>query len=81
MSNLHLDISFQKDDRNGLVGPPRAHIYVKSFSSSTKDDDHRYISPECVSARELDEAVEFLHKELEKIRARGHQLFAAATKS
>jgi hypothetical protein len=77
MSNFHLDLRFEREG-SGLPGPPTAHIYVKSFSSD--DSGHKYLSPECVSARELEEAVEFLHKELNHILDTGRRLFAAAEK-
>jgi hypothetical protein len=75
MSNLHLDLSFERNDGSGLPGPSIARIYVK-FSSGVEGDSHSYISPDCASAAELDQAVDHLQKELEKIRARGHALFA-----
>ncbi len=79
MSNLHFDLSFEKDDGSGLPGPPMARIFVK-FSSSIKGDPNSYISADCVNPTELDDAVDHLQKELEEIRRRGHRLFATATK-
>jgi hypothetical protein len=73
MSNLHLELSFTTEE---LVSPV-ARIYVKS-STGKEGDPLRYVSPDCASPRELDEAVDFLKAELEGIRKRGHAKFNAS---
>jgi len=73
MSNLHLELEFNTSELYSSV----AQIYVK-FSSRKEGSSRSYISPDCISPSELDEAVRHLHSELDKIQERANMKFAAA---
>jgi hypothetical protein len=73
MNTLRLDLDFTTD---GLISPV-ARIYVAG-SFPVDGDPRTYLSKDCASASELDESVEFLKAELEKIRKQGHKRFDAA---
>jgi hypothetical protein len=71
MSTLRLELDFKTDE----IISPIARIYVKA-SFPMEGDPFTYLSKDCASASELDEAVEFLIDELKKIRQMGHGKFA-----
>ena len=68
-----------------FVGPgvplhPVAIVEVKSTGTQTYGNQEYsgLISPECVSMQELDFQIEFLKRELEKVRAEGYRKFQKA---
>ncbi|MBA7570404.1 hypothetical protein ES708_12154 [subsurface metagenome] len=73
-----LDFDFVKPRKTELPGPPRVHIYVKSYSESTRG--FIFITPDCVSIRELEYEIDRLKKELEDIRKKARRKFAGISK-
>lgn len=71
MSNLHIQLSFT----TGELVSPVARIFVTTVGRD--GDPNRYISPDCATQSEFDHAIDFLHAELEKVRAKGHAKFKA----
>lgn len=69
-----LDLDFVKPGKTDLPGPPRAHIYIKSYSKSNQD--FIFITPDCVSIEELEYEIDRLQKELEDIRKKARRKFA-----
>ena len=53
-----LDLDFVKPGKTELPGPPRAHIYVKSYNKGNRD--FIFITPNCVSMRELEHEIDRL---------------------
>lgn len=68
-----LDLDFVKLRKTDLPGPPRAHIYVKTHSSDTRK--LIFISPDCVTMKELEYEIDRLKKELEEIRKKAKRKF------
>jgi hypothetical protein len=56
---------------------PVARVSVKGWSAD-ESGEVIYLSPPCVSARELEAAVDGLRRQLDKILAEGRQRFAKA---
>ena len=73
-----LDLDFVKPKKKELPGPPRAHIYVKSYSKSNRD--FIFITPNCVSIVELEHEIDRLRKELEDIRKKARRKFVGTGK-
>lgn len=71
-----LDLDFVKS--GNLPGPPRAHIYVKSHTRDNRN--FIFVTPECVSIRELEYEIDRLQKELENIRKKARRKFAGVGK-
>jgi len=71
MTTYHLDLDFST---NELVSPV-ARVYIKR-STGVSGDSLRYISPDCASPSEFDEAIKRLHAELDNIQNRAHIKFA-----
>ncbi len=61
----------------GVALHPVAIIEVKSTGTQTygSQEYSGLITPECVSMQELDYQIEFLKRELEKVRAEGYRKF------
>lgn len=72
-----LDLEFGKPSKNDLPGPTNAYIYVKTYSC---EKDQIFITPDCVTLRELDEQIDRLKKELEEIRKKAKQKFSQKDK-
>ena len=66
-----LDLDFVKLGKTEFPGPPRAHIYVKSYSKSNRG--FIFITPDCVNIRELEYEIDRLQKELEDIRKKARR--------
>jgi prefoldin subunit 5 len=75
MKILRLALDFSTDEANELTSSV-ARIYVAG-KFSRNDDPLTYITPDCASESDLDEAIEAIHKELKILRAEGHRKFAA----
>jgi hypothetical protein len=76
MKTLRLALDFSTEQQNQLT-PQMARIYVAG--NFVRSGDNRvYLSPDCAYAEELDEAIDYLHGELEAIRAEGRAKFTAA---
>ena len=75
MKALRLALDFSTDEANELTSPV-ARIYVAG-KFSRNNDPLTYITPDCASESDLDEAIEAIHKELKKLSAEGHKKFAA----
>jgi prefoldin subunit 5 len=75
MKTLRLALDFSTDETAELVSPT-ARIYVAG-EFTRKNDPLTYLTPDCVSASEMDEAIEFLKKELKILSAEAHRKFAA----
>lgn len=73
-----LDLDFVKPGKTDLPGPPRAHIYIKSYSKSNRG--FIFITPDCVSIEELEYEIDRLQKELEVIRKKARRKFAGTGK-
>lgn len=73
-----LDLDFVRPGKTELPGPPRAHIYVKSYSKSNRD--FIFITPNCVSIGELEHEIDRLQKELEDIRKKARRKFIGTGK-
>jgi hypothetical protein len=73
-----LDLDFVKPRKKDLPGPPRAHIYVKSYSKSNRG--FIFITPDCVSIGELEYEIDRLQKELEDIRKKARRKFVGTDK-
>jgi len=76
MKTLRLSLDFNTDNPDEITSPV-ARIYV-SGRFSRDGDPFTNLSKDCASATELDEAIEFLKKELEIVRAEGHRKFKAS---
>jgi hypothetical protein len=74
MRTLRLVLHFSTDEANELTSPA-ARIYVVG-KFPMDGDPFTYLSKDCASPSELDEAVDFLIEELRKIREEGHRKFA-----
>ncbi len=83
MKTLRLALDFSTDEANELTVPV-VRIYVtgqfpkKGDPLPEEGDPLVYLSKDCAFASELDEAVNFLKGELDKIKEEGHRKFAAA---
>jgi hypothetical protein len=75
MTTLRLALDFSTDEVNELISPV-ARIYVAG-KFPRKNNSLTYITPDCVSESELDEAIEAIHRELKILRAECHKKFAA----
>jgi hypothetical protein len=75
---LSLDLYFVKPGKTDLPGPPLAQIYVKSHTSNEKG--YIFITPRCVSLREVEGQIGCLKKELEIIRKKAKQKFVKIDK-
>lgn len=71
-----LDLLFLKPSKGELPGPPLAQIYVKTHTSDEKG--YIFITPHCVSLREVEGEIGRLKEELEIIRKKAKQKFAKA---
>ena len=69
-----LDLMFRKPSKGDLPDPSIAQVYVKTHSSDEKG--HIFITPHCVSLREVEKQLERLKEELEIIRKKAKQKFA-----
>jgi hypothetical protein len=78
VKTLRLALDFSADEENDLVSPV-ARIYVAG-TFPRKNDPLTYLTPDCVSASELDEAIEFIQKELKILSAEAHRKFAAESR-
>ena len=70
-----LDLRFRKPPK-GHHSRPLAQIYVKTHSSD--ENGYIFITPECVSLRNVEEQIDRLKKELETIRKKARRKFADA---
>lgn len=70
-----LDLDFVRRKKTDLAGPPRAHIYVKTHVSDSRN--LIFISHDCVTLRELEYEIERLKKELEDIRKKAKRKFSS----
>jgi hypothetical protein len=73
MSTIRLELDF---DANA----PVARIYVKR-SWPIAGDPNTYLTKDCAFERELSEAIDSLHAELEELRVKGQRQFAAERRS
>lgn len=73
-----IDLDFVKPRKTDLPGPPRAHIYVKSYSKSNRG--FIFVTPDCVSIGGLEYEIGRLQKELEDIRKKARRKFAGISK-
>lgn len=73
-----LDLDFVKPGKIELPSPPRAHIYVKSYSKGNRG--FIFITPDCVRIGELEYEIDRLQKELENIRKKAKRKFAGIGK-
>lgn len=69
-----LDLMFRKPSKGDLRGPGIAQVYVKTHSSDEKG--RIFITPHCVSLREVEKQLERLKEELEIIRKKAKEKFA-----
>ncbi len=74
MKTLRLALDFSTDETAELV-VPTARIYIAG-EFPRNNDSLTYLTPDCISASELDEAIEFLKKELKTLSAEAHRKFA-----
>jgi hypothetical protein len=74
MKTFYLALDFSADE-NELTSPV-ARIYLAG-KFPKEGDPFNYLSPDCAFASELDEAIDYLKGELEKIREEGHRKFDA----
>ena len=75
MRTLRLALDFSTDEANELTSPV-ARIYVAG-KFSRNNSPLTYITPDCASESDLDEAIKAIHKELKILGAEGHNKFAA----
>ena len=69
-----LELDFVDHSQTEFPSPPVARVFIKT---STQDEDgFTYVTPNCVSASELDYQIDRLKKELEEIRKKAHRQFA-----
>jgi len=73
-----LDLEFRRPAKNVLPGPSCAYIYVKTYTTEkdTNGKNQIFITPDCVTLKELDEQINQLIKELEEIRKKAIRLFS-----
>ncbi len=79
MSNLYLDllkIPAIHNSENGIMDTAKAFIFIKSHSEiKVNDNDFMYVSAECRTPKEVEEAVDWLIKELKSIKRRSKNFF------
>ena len=74
----HLQLVFETtDSRPGESSFPVARVRAEGGSADDRGTVI-YLSPPCVSAQELETAVDGLHRQLENILAEGRQRFSSA---
>jgi hypothetical protein len=74
MSTYSLDLQFLDPKTEGFPGAPIAQVYVKTFSRDAKGTI--YISPKCVTLREVEHECDRLTKEIASIRKKAQRKFA-----
>ncbi|MBW1614827.1 MAG: hypothetical protein JRJ57_12920 [Deltaproteobacteria bacterium] len=62
----------------GFPHPHVAHICIKTHTKDKRGI--MFITPDCVSLSELEEHIERLHKELERIRSEANRKFTSFSK-
>ena len=72
MRNFHPELEFTTCE----LEPPTACIYVQR-STMREGGSRRYITPDCKSPAEMDEAIKRLHAELDNIQKQAHARYAA----
>jgi hypothetical protein len=75
-----LDLMFLKSKQHN----PIAKVHLKTYTQGGYkgiNPDLIFITPECMTPRELDEQIDRLHAELERLRKRGRSAFAKALAS
>lgn len=68
-----LDLMFREPSKDDLSGPSIAQIYIKRYTSD--EQGHIFITPNCVSMREIGAEIERLKQELETIKEQANQRF------
>jgi hypothetical protein len=72
-------IDFLNPEKKGFPAPPRAHIGVKSWSTTA--DGIIQISAECRTPKEVDAYVEQMKRDLDKISREAKKSFEQAWKT
>ena len=62
------ELDFIKREKGDLLGPFHVRIYVQTDTGG--EDGLMFITPDCVSVKELEYHIDRLQKELEDIRKR-----------
>jgi hypothetical protein len=75
MTTYSLELGFVDDQRSKSCRPAFAEIYVKLYRGHTEDGPP-IITPECVTAEELEYQVERLKKELDAITTKARARFS-----
>ncbi len=70
-----LDLLFLSNKKAGALGPPIAHIYIKSSGRHDYAKDLDLITPQCVSIVEFEHEVARLKNELDDIAKRARRMF------
>ena len=73
MPTYSLDLQFLDPKKEEMPGAPIAQIYVKTYSRDVKGVI--YISPRCVTLREIENECDRLIKEITSIRKKAVQKF------
>lgn len=68
-----LDLLFRIPTENDLPGPSIANIYIKTHTIDK--NGHIFITPDCVSQKEIEEQIDRLKEELDTIRKEVHKKF------
>jgi len=68
-----LDLYFVKPDKK-FPGPPRANVYIKSYSSD--EGGSQLITPNCITLGEFEYEIKRLHKELDDILKKARRNFS-----
>ena len=71
MKTYNLDLLFEAPREGDRPGPSSYHIYVKSWTG--REGEPMLITLECASSSELEEEIDRLHDELEKIRKKARK--------
>ena len=76
MSTDNLDLLFEVAPPEALPGPPKSWVCVKTPRVAGKDS-LPVLTPECMSAAEINLGIDSLIEELETIRKEAHRRYAA----
>lgn len=80
MKTVKFDLLWIAPNKGDMPFSPIAHIVPKSDSRHNYKNinlaaDWPLLTPQCMSAAELDEQIDLMVKDLEKIRREGHKRF------
>jgi len=74
MRNYSFELEFVTQQRNDLPFPPVARAFIAAYSG-IEGNPHKFVTHDCMSAKEFDYEIDRLHAELETLRSEAQQRF------